>query len=303
MVITLTRSSRRNAVDWRMRDDLVGALETALAEPSLRVVLRGSGPDFSAGGDLDEFGSRPDPARAHLIRLTRSPAMLLHRLADRTTARLHGHCLGAGIELPAFASRVVAAEDTRIALPEIGLGLIPGAGGTASLPRRIGRWRTAYLALSRDTLDADQALAWGLVDEISRSSGLALEHRACGGDDAARVCLRHLTGDEDHGPAAVDNLRGGGHVLSPAGDEADRQLDEDGRAAYMLPHDLDHGRVNHCRHRSAMHPACAIARLRPPRHLDHPNVALNPAAGDANEIEERDGGVRLGVGHQDLRGR
>jgi enoyl-CoA hydratase/carnithine racemase len=168
--ITLDRPARRNAVDWRMRDDLVSALEMALAEPDQRVVLRGSGPDFSAGGDLDEFGSRPDPARAHLIRLTRSPAMLLHRLAGRTTARLHGHCLGAGIELPAFATRVVAAEDTKIALPEVGLGLIPGAGGTASLPRRIGRWRTAYLALSGDTLDAGQALAWGLADEISPAS-------------------------------------------------------------------------------------------------------------------------------------
>ena len=171
IAITLARPARRNAVDWRMRDDLVSALEMALDEPDRRVVLGGSGPDFSAGGDLDEFGSRPDPARAHLIRLTRSPALLLHRLASRTAARLHGHCLGAGIELPAFAARVAAAEDTKIALPEVGLGLIPGAGGTASLPRRIGRWRTAYLALSGDTLDADQALAWGLVDEIIPSSG------------------------------------------------------------------------------------------------------------------------------------
>lgn len=164
--ITLARPARRNAVDWRMRDALAGALAKAVAEPSLRVVLRGSGPDFCAGGDLDEFGSRPDPARAHLIRLTRSPAMLLHRLAGRTTAYLHGSCLGAGIELPAFVTRVVAGEDARLALPEITLGLIPGAGGTASLPRRIGRWRTAYLALTGDTLDAEQALAWGLVDEI-----------------------------------------------------------------------------------------------------------------------------------------
>jgi Enoyl-CoA hydratase/isomerase len=168
--VTLSRPARRNAVDRRMRDALAGALAIAAADPGLQVVLRGAGPDFCAGGDLDEFGSRPDPAAAHLIRLTRSPAALLHRLAGRTTACLHGSCLGAGVELPAFAGRVVAAEDARLGLPELRLGLVPGAGGTVSLPRRIGRWRTAYLALSGHLLGAADALRWGLVDEVTPAS-------------------------------------------------------------------------------------------------------------------------------------
>jgi hypothetical protein len=168
--VTLSRPARRNAVDWRMRDALAGALAIAAADPGLQVVLRGAGPDFCAGGDLDEFGSRPDPAAAHLIRLTRSPAALLHRLAARTIACLHGSCLGAGVELPAFASRVVAAEDSLLGLPELRLGLVPGAGGTVSLPRRIGRWRTAYLALSGHLLGAAEALGWGLVDEVTPDS-------------------------------------------------------------------------------------------------------------------------------------
>jgi hypothetical protein len=168
--VTLSRPARRNAVDWRMRDALAGALAIAAADPGLEVVLRGAGPDFCAGGDLDEFGSRPDPAAAHLVRLTRSPAALLHQLAARTTACLHGSCLGAGVELPAFASRVVAAEDSRLGLPELRLGLVPGAGGTVSLPRRIGRWRTAYLALSGHLLGAADALRWGLVDEVTPDS-------------------------------------------------------------------------------------------------------------------------------------
>jgi hypothetical protein len=164
--ITMSRPARRNAVDWRMRDALTEALAAAIREPSLRVVLTGAGPDFCAGGDLDEFGSRPDPATAHLVRLTRSPAMLLHQLSARTTAYLHGACLGAGIELPAFTRRVIAAEDTRFALPEVGLGLVPGAGGTVSLTRRIGRWRTAFLALTGLSLCAEDALRWGLIDAI-----------------------------------------------------------------------------------------------------------------------------------------
>jgi enoyl-CoA hydratase/carnithine racemase len=164
--VTLDRPGRRNAVDWRMRDALAAALAGPLSEPDVRVEVRGEGPDFCAGGDLDEFGSRPDPAVAHLIRLTRSPALLLHRLAARTTVFLHGACLGAGIELPAFAGRVVASPDTRIGLPEIRLGLIPGAGGTASLPARIGRHRATFLALTGQVIGADRALDWGLVDAI-----------------------------------------------------------------------------------------------------------------------------------------
>jgi enoyl-CoA hydratase/carnithine racemase len=68
------------------------------------------------------------------------------------------------MELPAFARCVVARDDTWFQLPELGMGLIPGAGGTVSLPRRIGRWRTAWLAISGARLDVDMAARWGLVD-------------------------------------------------------------------------------------------------------------------------------------------
>ena len=170
--IVLSRPTRRNAVDWRMRDALVSALASAARDPGRRVVLSGRGPDFCAGGDLDEFGSRPDPAIAHVTRLTRSPAMLAHMVAARTTAQLHGACIGAGIELPAFAHRVVAAPGSRFGLPEVRLGLVPGAGGTVSLPRRIGRWRTAYLALADHVLDVDEALRWGLIDAVAEGTAM-----------------------------------------------------------------------------------------------------------------------------------
>jgi enoyl-CoA hydratase/carnithine racemase len=74
--------------------------------------------------------------------------------------------MGSGIELAAFTDWVVAAQDTQIALPEIGLGLVPGAGGTVSLTHRIGRLRTAWLAFSAGTIDAATAKSWGLVDEL-----------------------------------------------------------------------------------------------------------------------------------------
>ncbi len=166
--ITLTRPARRNALDAVMRDELADALTLAAADPDLtRVELRGEGAAFCAGGDLDEFGTRADPATAHVIRLERSLGRMLARLATPTVTRLHGACMGSGIELAAFTNVVVAAPDTQIALPEIGLGLVPGAGGTMSLPRRIGRLRTAWLAFSGCTIDATTAHAWGLVDELA----------------------------------------------------------------------------------------------------------------------------------------
>jgi enoyl-CoA hydratase/carnithine racemase len=82
------------------------------------------------------------------------------------TVRVHGDCIGAGLELPAFAGRVVAAPASRFRLPETAMGLVPGAGGTVSLPRRIGRARTAWLALSGEAINAGTALRWGLVDVV-----------------------------------------------------------------------------------------------------------------------------------------
>jgi hypothetical protein len=165
--VTLNRPHRHNAYSLSMRDGLVAALRVALADPTLRVVLSGIGPSFSSGGDLDEFGSFPDPATAHQVRLTRSAARLLARLGERVEARVHGACLGAGVELAAFAGRVVARPDAQLGLPELPLGLLPGAGGTASLPPRIGRQRTALLALTAAPIDVPTAMEWGLVDELA----------------------------------------------------------------------------------------------------------------------------------------
>jgi hypothetical protein len=170
LIIRLTRPAARNAVDARMRDALCEALAFAAADPDeAPVILCGEGPAFSAGGDLADFGSADDPGLAHAIRTLRSATAAVAAIAPRVTARLHGACMGAGIEIPAAAGRVIAAPDVRLRLPEVGMGLIPGAGGTASIPRRIGRHRAAWMALSGADIDAPTALAWGLVDAVEPS--------------------------------------------------------------------------------------------------------------------------------------
>jgi len=165
--LVLDRPERHNAYSSAMRDALVEGLAVAVVDPTItQVVLRGEGDSFCSGGDLSEFGSAPDPATAHVVRATRHPARGLARIGLRLRAELHGACIGAGIELPAWAARVVADESAFFELPELSMGLVPGAGGTASLPRRIGRERTGWLALSGERIDVDTARRWGLVDEV-----------------------------------------------------------------------------------------------------------------------------------------
>lgn len=165
--LTLARPENRNAMSAAMRDALVEALTAAEVDATVEaVVIDGEGPSFCSGGDLAEFGTARDVVRAHEVRTLRSVGAVLHRLAGRATVHVHGPCVGAGVEVAAFAGRVVAAPDATFRLPELGMGLIPGAGGTVSLTRRIGRQATARLVLTGETVDAVTALALGLVDEV-----------------------------------------------------------------------------------------------------------------------------------------
>ncbi|MCW2784678.1 MAG: hypothetical protein JWP74_1195 [Marmoricola sp.] len=170
--VVLNRPERHNAFGHRVRDLTVEALAVAELDPSIgEVVLRGNGPSFCSGGDLDEFGTAGDLDAAHRVRTEQSVGLAVHRLTerlgDRMRVQVHGACIGAGAEVPAFAGYVEAAADAYFCLPELGMGLIPGAGGTVSIPRRIGSWRTAYLALTGRRIDARTALDWGLVDAVT----------------------------------------------------------------------------------------------------------------------------------------
>jgi hypothetical protein len=165
--LILNRPEVHNAYNAAMRDMLVSLLRSLLTVEERLVVVTGSGPTFCSGGDLSEFGTGPGPLESHAIRVRRSPAALLHNLGARSAAQIHGSCIGAGVELPSFCAHVTAAANTTFRLPEIGMGLVPGAGGTVGIMRRIGRRRLAYLALTGTELDVDRALAWSLVDEIA----------------------------------------------------------------------------------------------------------------------------------------
>lgn len=169
--IAFNRPHRHNAFSTDARAALLEALTVAQLDPSVTgIVLSGNGPSFCSGGDLAEFGTFADPASAHLARTRHSPALALDALTARLgrscRAEVHGRVMGSGLEMAAFCGWIEARDDSVFGLPELTLGLIPGAGGTVSVTRRIGRWRTAYLVLSGRTVGADTALEWGLVDAI-----------------------------------------------------------------------------------------------------------------------------------------
>jgi enoyl-CoA hydratase/carnithine racemase len=172
--IAFNRPQRHNAFSTDARAALLEALTVAQLDPSVTgIVLSGNGPSFCSGGDLAEFGTFADPASAHLARTRHSPALALDALTARLgrscRAEVHGRVLGSGLEMAAFCGWVAARAGSVFGLPELSLGLIPGAGGTVSVTRRIGRWRTAYLVLSGHTIDVDTALAWGLVDAAAQN--------------------------------------------------------------------------------------------------------------------------------------
>ena len=167
--IVLNVPDRRNAFSAGVREALLDAVLLAEADSTIESVeLSGAGPAFCSGGDLDEFGTATDLVAACLVRLSRAPWRVIERIAPKVTVFAHGACVGAGTEIAAYAGRVVAAPDAFFALPEVRMGLVPGAGGSVSVVRRIGRWRAAWLMLTGERLPTPTALRWGLADEIAQ---------------------------------------------------------------------------------------------------------------------------------------
>ena len=166
--ITLNSEGNRNALSTAMRDSLTSAFRLAAMDESIsKVSLDARGPAFCAGGDLSEFGSAEDMSQAHQIRLRRMPAAALAAIASKVQCHVHGACIGAGIEMPAFAAEIIAKPDSVFRLPEVQMGLIPGAGGCVSIPRRIGRQTFNALAISGREVSAEEALALHLVDKLN----------------------------------------------------------------------------------------------------------------------------------------
>ncbi len=167
VTLTLDRPEVLNAYDRRMRDEIFATLEWLHGEPDVSVlVVRGNGRAFSTGGDLAEFGTAPSPVRAREVRQQRDVWRLWATLPCVSIAAVHGHAAGGGFEMALLCDLIVCARDAIFSLPETGLGLIPGVGGTQTLPRAIGLGRAADVLLAGRPLDARAAARSGLVHSV-----------------------------------------------------------------------------------------------------------------------------------------
>jgi enoyl-CoA hydratase/carnithine racemase len=166
-IITLNRPQCLNAYNVAMRDALYEAVLAVRDDPAvLAVVVRGNGRAFCTGGDLSEFGSAPSAARAREVRWLRDVWGMLWRLPAITIAAVHGYAVGGGFELAMLCDQCIASRDARFALPETGLGMIPGVGGTQTLPRLLGVTHALQIVLTGDGLDARAAQRLGLIARV-----------------------------------------------------------------------------------------------------------------------------------------
>jgi 3-hydroxyacyl-CoA dehydrogenase len=156
-----------NGLGAAVRSGLMEELRKALADDALvAVVLAGKGRLFSAGADIREFGKAP-PAGAPLL-----PDVIdaVERSPKPVVAAIHGVAAGGALELALGCHARLASSDARLGLPEVTLGIIPGAGGTQRLPRLIGTGPALGLILEAKLIPAPKALALGIVDEIPEGS-------------------------------------------------------------------------------------------------------------------------------------
>ncbi len=189
--ITLDRPERYNALGMHIIGELQEALEEIEGSGEVRVmILTGAGDKaFCSGADLKErAGMDTDERWAH----NRSMVALaenLARLQVPTIAALNGLAFGGGLEISLACDFRLAAEGARFALPEVGLGIIPGAGGTQRLPRLVGPTRAKELIFTGRRINAARALEIGLVSEVVPANSLTEAARALAGEIAANSPL------------------------------------------------------------------------------------------------------------------
>ena len=161
--VVLDDPAKMNRVPLEARGQLAHLFEGLAEADEIRfVVLTGEGENFTAGGDIAAF---LEATPEHLSHLGWNVAAA-ERFPKPVIARIRGYCLGVGLELALACDFRVAADDAQLGLPEVGLGMIPGSGGTQRLARLVGLGRAKDVVMRRRRISAEDALAWGLVSEV-----------------------------------------------------------------------------------------------------------------------------------------
>lgn len=174
LLLTLNRPQARNALNNALLEHIVRELETAAQDADISAcVIAGNDRFFAAGADLNEMAANDMPATLNDIR----PRLWarIDAFNKPLIAAVNGYALGAGCELVLLCDTVVAGDNARFGLPEITLGIMPGAGGTQRLIRSVGKALASRMVLTGEAIDARQAQQAGLVSDVY-PAGLTLEY-------------------------------------------------------------------------------------------------------------------------------
>lgn len=197
-IVVLNRPQALNAINAAMKEAFPLVLQALDDDSDVRVaVIMGAGPrGFCAGADIKDFAEPETSLRARKRLLQAGFATALDRFSKPSIAALHGFCLGGGLEMAMACDLRIAARDTQLALPEINLGLIPGAGGTQRLPRLVGLGRALEIMLLGNRIGAEEALRMGLVNRLVpdggdlRTEAVALAQRIAEKPPAAAAAVK-----------------------------------------------------------------------------------------------------------------
>ena len=171
--ITLNRPDKLNALNRTVFADLGRALDRLEATDDAVVgVLHGAGRAFAAGADIQDYVDISVHDYRAFMDVGRAVSDRLASLAKPVIAAVQGFALGGGFELVLACDLVIAADNARFGLPETKLGLVPGGGGTQRLPRLVGRMRATELMITGRFLTADEAQAWGIVNQVVAKADL-----------------------------------------------------------------------------------------------------------------------------------
>ncbi|MGI6902333.1 MULTISPECIES: 2,3-dehydroadipyl-CoA hydratase PaaF [Leclercia] len=215
LLLTLNRPAARNALNNGLLSELATALEAAAVDSEISVcVITGNERFFAAGADLNEMAEKDLAATLNDIR----PQLWarINAFSKPLIAAVNGYALGAGCELALLCDVAIAGENARFGLPEINLGIMPGAGGTQRLIRSVGKSLASKMVLTGESITARQALAAGVVSDV-HPEDLTLEY-----------ALKQAALMARHSPlalqAAKQALRQSQEVALTAGLAQERQL-------------------------------------------------------------------------------
>lgn len=186
-ILKLNRPNSMNAMNGRMMQELADCFEALKEDRSIQVlIIGGEGRAFSAGGDIKEMMDPDNPMDIdEVMKDVSRLAMSLYTLPQITIAAIHGASAGLGFSMALACDHIITEESSKLAMNFIGIGLVPDGGGHFFMKERVGVPKAKHLIWSGQVLKAHDALAKGLVDEVT-AEGKAFEHA----EDYVRDLLR-----------------------------------------------------------------------------------------------------------------